>query len=245
MLEYLEEVFVLKARIKFTKTGSLKFVGHLDIMRYFQKAFRRAKVDIAYSKGFSPHQQTSFAAPLGIGLTSEGEYMDAEFHSTDSSQVMIDRINAVMADGISIVEFLQLDDNEQNAMSSVAGADYRVTLRDGYYDVSSFFTGIEDFLSRTEILIMKKTKKSEREVDIRPMIYKMSLEGESIFLQLQTGSVANLKPDTVMEAFCQYKGLSYQQFAFAVHRIETYLQIQSDDSSTLLRPLGAVGRPIE
>ena len=73
------EVSALKVRIKFTKTGSLKFIGHLDVMRYFQKAFRRAEVDVAYSKGFSPHQLLSFAAPLGIGLTSEGEYLDAEF----------------------------------------------------------------------------------------------------------------------------------------------------------------------
>lgn len=56
----------------------MKFIGHLDTMRYFQKAMRRADIDIAYSTGFSPHQIMSFAAPLGVGITSDGEYLDIE-----------------------------------------------------------------------------------------------------------------------------------------------------------------------
>ena len=60
----------MKIRIKFSKQGAMKFIGHLDTMRYFQKAMRRADVDIRYSEGFSPHQIMSFAAPLGVGLES-------------------------------------------------------------------------------------------------------------------------------------------------------------------------------
>lgn len=89
MQQDLEEVCALKIRIKFAKNGSMKFIGHLDIMRYFQKVMRRAEVDIAYSEGFSPHQIMSFAAPLGVGLTSRGEYLDIEVHSTDSSAEML------------------------------------------------------------------------------------------------------------------------------------------------------------
>ncbi len=72
----------MKIRIKFSKQGNMRFIGHLDIMRYFQKAMRRADVDIRYSEGFSPHQIMSFAAPLGVGLTGSGEYLDIEvpFH---------------------------------------------------------------------------------------------------------------------------------------------------------------------
>ena len=57
----------MKVRIKFAKEGMMKFIGHLDIMRYFQKAIRRAELPIAYSGGFSPHMILSFAAPLGVG----------------------------------------------------------------------------------------------------------------------------------------------------------------------------------
>ena len=54
----------MKVRVKFSKYGPVKFIGHLDVMRYFQKAIRRAEIDVAYSEGFSPHQKLSFAAPL-------------------------------------------------------------------------------------------------------------------------------------------------------------------------------------
>ena len=68
----------MKIRIKFSKQGAMKFIGHLDTMRYFQKVMRRADVDIRYSEGFSPHQIMSFAAPLGVGLTGSGEYLDIQ-----------------------------------------------------------------------------------------------------------------------------------------------------------------------
>ena len=68
----------MKARIKFAKWGAMRFIGHLDVMRYFQKALRRADIDVAYSEGFSPHQIMSFAAPLGVGLTSIGYYLVVE-----------------------------------------------------------------------------------------------------------------------------------------------------------------------
>ena len=68
----------MKARIKFRKNGVMKFIGHLDIMRYFQKAIRRAEIPIAFTSGYSPHMIMSFANPLGVGLTSDGEYFDIE-----------------------------------------------------------------------------------------------------------------------------------------------------------------------
>ena len=60
----------MKIRIKFQKQGTVRFIGHLDVMRYFQKVMRRAEVDIRYSEGFSPHQIMSFASPLSVGLSA-------------------------------------------------------------------------------------------------------------------------------------------------------------------------------
>ena len=83
----------MKIRIKFAKEGAMKFIGHLDIMRYFQRAIRRAGIDVAYSEGFSPHMIMSFANPLGVGLTSEAEYFDLVIRSEYSSQELISRLN--------------------------------------------------------------------------------------------------------------------------------------------------------
>ena len=76
----------MKVRIKFSKEGPVKFVGHLDTMRYFQKAIRRADIDICYSEGYSPHMIMSFASPLGLGLESDGEYMDIRINGSISSK---------------------------------------------------------------------------------------------------------------------------------------------------------------
>ena len=101
-------------------------------MRYFQKAIRRADIDILYSEGYSPHQIMSFASPLGLGITSEGEYMDIAVGQTDSSVESIRRLNAQMAEGIEILSYRQLPEKNTNAMASVAAADYVVDFREEY-----------------------------------------------------------------------------------------------------------------
>ena len=77
---------MLKARIKFRKYGIMRFIGHLDVMRFFQKAMRRANIPIAFTGGYSPHMIMSFAQPLGVGLTSDGEYLDIELTESISSE---------------------------------------------------------------------------------------------------------------------------------------------------------------
>ena len=113
----------MKVRIKFAKSGVMKFIGHLDMMRYFQKAMRRADIDIKYSEGFSPHQIMSFAAPLGVGITSDGEYLDIEVNSTETTEQSIVNLNSAMVDGVKILEYKKLPDSAKNAMSIVAAAD--------------------------------------------------------------------------------------------------------------------------
>ena len=81
----------MKLRVKFKKYGPIRFIGHLDVMRYFQKAIRRAGLDVAYTGGYSPHQIMTFASPLGVGMESNGEYMDIEVHSLTSCEDAMER----------------------------------------------------------------------------------------------------------------------------------------------------------
>lgn len=156
----------MKIRIKFRKYGVMKFIGHLDIMRYFQKAMRRAEIDICYSEGFSPHQIMSFAAPLGVGITSDGEYLDIEVHSTRSTEESLRALNDTMVEGVEITGYVKLPDNAKTAMSIVAAADYQLSFKEGYEvpaSLEAFQNGIEEFFVRpTEVLITKKTKKAKK-----------------------------------------------------------------------------------
>ncbi len=252
--KYLEEVSVLKVRVKFSKTGSMKFIGHLDVMRYFQKAIRRSGIDIAYSQGFNPHQLISFAAPLGVGLTSDSEYMDMELRSSFSSEEAMDRLNAAMNDEIRVESYLELEEGSKNAMSIVAAADYCVSLKDGYPLVEDFQVKFDKFLTQPEIIMLKKTKKSEKEINIKPYIYHIGFtaeefgnkinqnigktvaeqyeNGQKVYMQIATGSVVNIKPELVMEAFCQYIQIPFQPFAYQIHRMEVYADLQEDNKGT-------------
>ena len=156
----------MKARIKWSKTGVLKFIGHLDVQRYFHKAMMRAELPVSFSKGMSPHQIMSFAAPLGIGMTSEGEYVDVSFDWCYSGEEMLARMNAVMNEGISVLEFKQIDEKEKNCMAVTAAADYLVDFRKGYYYTDAFLKRTEPFYFQEQIPILKKTTRSEKEVDI-------------------------------------------------------------------------------
>ncbi len=165
----------MKIRIKFRKQGAMKFIGHLDIMRYFQKVMRRAEVDICYSGGFSPHQIMSFAAPLGVGLLSNGEYLDIEVNSTDSSAEMVRRLNAVMSEGTEVLSWRKLSDDARSAMSLVAAADYLLAFRPGKEpeDMEAFFQALAEFYAQPEIPVTKKTKSGEKEMDLKPLIYRL------------------------------------------------------------------------
>ena len=193
----------------------MKFIGHLDMVRYFQKVMRRANVDICYSEGFSPHQKMSFAAPFSVGVISKGEYFDIEVNSSLSSKEMIKNINAQNVEGVKVVSYKELPEGAKNAMSIVAGADYFV-----YTDL---FTEeqVNDFYAQDEINILKKTKKSEKIVDIKLMIHEMKFNEDGIFMKVSQGSAANLKPDLVMSALEQFTGAKLPEFV-QYERLDMY-----------------------
>jgi radical SAM-linked protein len=245
----------MKIRIKFRKTGIMKFIGHLDVMRYFQKAIRRADVEICYSGGFSPHQIMSFAAPLGVGITSNGEYVDIEVHSTGTTAEMLERLNAVMAEGFEIAEYKLLPDT----MSSVAAADYTLTFRPGYEpeeeSAEEWFKKLTAFFDQPQVMVLKKTKKGEKEMDLKPLIYDLGVIAgndaaqSQLFMKISTGSASNIKPELLLDAYYEALGKERSPFAFMVQREEVYADQASEHEREQgihsFIPLGALGQDIE
>lgn len=173
----------MKARIKFSKCGSMRFIGHLDVMRYFQKAFRRAKIPISYSQGFSPHQLMSFASPLGIGLSSDAEYLDLTLDYCHDPVQMVEQMNDQMNEEIRVQEMIILPEDAKSSMAMLAACDYMVAVKAGkdsfllpeQFDGTGAYPSIQElvdaFLAQDQIRILKKTKRSETMVDIRDNIY--------------------------------------------------------------------------
>ena len=219
----------MKARIKFRKYGVMKFIGHLDVMRFFQKVMRRADIPIAFTGGFSPHMIMSFANPLGVGVTSDGEYFDIELTEKIDMQAAVARMNETVVEGIEIVNMVPIsDDKKQTGMSIVAAADYLSSVKNGEFP-EDWKKKAEGFMSQPSICIIKKTKKSEKEVDIKPMIYKFEVRDDSVYMLVATGSVENLKPELVMQALCNFLNVDSESVSFAHHRLDVYANVGTEE----------------
>ena len=192
----------------------------------------------------------SFAAPLGVGLLSDGEYLDIEVHSSLPSDSAIAALNKQMVPGIEVTEYVRLDDNSKTAMSQVTAADY--VLFDPEDILSSLSKKeleikIQEFFNQEKIEAVKKTKKSERILDLKPLLYDFkTAEHEDadigpsiIFLSVSTGSTDNIKPEFVMEQFLAFIGLDTENKRFITKRLETYGQING-----VRLPLSQYGEPI-
>lgn len=254
----------MKTRIKYSKTGPVKFISHLDVMRYFQKAIRRAELDISYSTGMSPHQIISFAAPMPLMMESVGEYCDAEFESVTSSKEMVEAFNSVASPFIKMLDIVLLPDDAINSMAAVTASDYLITLTDkgrekfgiSGDDYSFFDSLIGDINSSDKVEVLKKTKKSEAVTDIKPLIYELCLsvnktkdsdktlnsavpgvDKEGIYMLLATGSHENIKPENVLTAICDKAGKEYDRFDYNILRLETYFGSPSEG----FKPLSSAG----
>ena len=232
----------MKIRIKFSKYGNARFIGHLDTMRFFQKAVRRCALPAAFSAGYSPHMIMSFAAPLGVGMEGMGEYFDLELTGDVPEDEIVRRLNTQMAEGFHVEGAVKVPDGKSsNAMSLVAAADYRITCCETAWQSADLPALIRDYLSQDEILITKTGKSGERQVDIRPYIYRMEsvvFEGKtSLFLRLASASSNYTRPDQVLDTFCAFSGLSLPRWSAGTTRLELYAQTRDTDTPPLFVPL--------
>jgi radical SAM-linked protein len=213
-------------------------------MRFFQKAIRRAKLDVAYSQGYSPHQLMSFASPLGVGITSDGEYLDVEFHSLPDMSMpeLISYMNQFLTDEIFVTEIEVMPDHFKNSMALLKAADYMIVEKEEGIFPENWKEQWEEFIKQPAILVKKKTKKSEKEIDVKPHILCHALtreefeektgqdygeihcpyEGDTLYLQLTSGSETNIKPELVLDAFYSYCHAACNPYRYQVHRLQMY-----------------------
>ncbi|MGN0402139.1 MAG: TIGR03936 family radical SAM-associated protein [Acetatifactor sp.] len=230
----------MKLRVKFKKYGALRFIGHLDVMRFFQKAIRRAGIDIAYTGGYSPHQIMTFASPLGVGLESNGEYMDIEVCSMTSCTDIMERLNQASVNGIEIVSVKILPEDAGNAMASVASAVYTVKFREGRMPQTDIHKLVAEFLTKEEIWYTKESKKGKREVDLKPGIYSLKWENNSFSMHLNASSAGNIKPGQVLEAMFSSIGVKLPDNAFLITREDLFTNTGTEDNR-ILTSLGDIG----
>ncbi len=211
----------MKVRIRFSKTGALIYIGHLDVMRYFQKLFRRSDIPVRYSEGFSPHQILSFSEPLPLGMESEGEYADVELTETVTTEDALGRLRSNSVPEIKIMSFKQLEDKCENAMAAVKAARYSVSFNDDQV-YSKIKQAATDFMKKDVVNVIKKTKKNETNINLRPLVYELMADDTGLDMLVSSGSRDNIKPALVLEALSDICDTAIDMKSVFIRRIDQY-----------------------
>ena len=156
-----------KIRLKFKKTGKLKFISHLDLMRTMKGALGRAGVPLKYSEGFNPHPKMVFSLPLPVGAESVCEYLEITLTEECDEKKLLGEINAQLTSDLCVTEIYPVDMD----MRTLAGAEYDFRFKD---------LTAEELRGALEgpLMIEKHSKKGMIIVDLRPKIADFSIESD-------------------------------------------------------------------
>lgn len=210
-----------KYTIKFSKTGMIKFIGHLDLLRLFQRSIKMANLPIVYSKGFNPHQQTSFALPLSLGMSSIGEYVDIQLENEIELNIIKDKLNNVFPEGIKILEVTEKQKNEKNGAAILDAAIYEIDCCDKIENLKDI---LKEISKLDNMMIIKAGKKKTQNIDIKDDIYNIediSDENSSkIKVTISAGSKKNLKPELLVQFIYNYIDKEYIYYKLKYKRID-------------------------
>ncbi len=186
----------------------MRYLGHLDMMRYFQKAVLRSGIPARYTEGFHPHQIMSFAYPLGVSMETEGDYMDLELTEAVDPEALVSRLNMVMNEEIYVSSAVMLPEKAANAMASVAAADYRLTItwKEKHNPDETCSEGALHSLLKYaahKLMECEEIPIGEKAKDIRPGIYSLEADGDELLMLLSSGSKLNVRPADVWTSMQQ------------------------------------------
>lgn len=197
--------------LKYSRDSRVKYISHLDFIRMFHRAVRRAGLSMEFSEGFNPHPVMTVAMPLSVGVTSDSELIKMGFSEDYGPLDIKNRLNEALPAGFQIKNVVKTEGKKHDFTK----------LDRAVYDVALECTGDFDagkFLANNELVVMKKTKSGEKEADIREYIYDFSVTEKEdgkmqITMTIAAGNLYNLKPDTVILAMEKYtEGFSVEFF---------------------------------
>ena len=195
----------MRALIRFGKQPRLRFISHLDLQRFFQRAVNRTGLPIAYSQGFNPHPVMSFGSALALGWTSEYEVIDIKLSAPMGRKRTEDAVRAALPEDMPVYEARMIDDKHPAPMALVRMSDYRVTLSGGGAD--AVLSQIPAFLARDDIPAVKRTKSGEKTVNARPLVVALSAIENGFYARLMLTERDSLKPDLLLSLLSGLAGV--------------------------------------
>jgi radical SAM-linked protein len=194
----LEEDALIRVRAVFEKKGRAKYISHLDLNRCMLRTFRRSGLPIWYTEGFNPHPYYSFALALSLGYESSCEILDFNLNEDIPFDVIRDKLNAVMPEGMRIVSVAE----QKMKITHIAKAEYSFSLFSE--NTSELLKSVRELLEADEILVDKKTKRGIKTIDIKPeteiVECKATEKSVDMIMRLPAGTQTNYNPNLFFEA---------------------------------------------
>ncbi|MBI5944086.1 MAG: DUF2344 domain-containing protein [Chloroflexi bacterium] len=189
----------MRARITFTKQGALRYTGHLDLHRLWERAMRRADLPLTYSQGFHPQPKISLASALPLGFSSRAEVLDVRFNEELATQQIADRLKGSLPRDIQIMQVESVDERAPALQTQVLSAEYDVQLTEPV-DGSDLKRKIEEALLAESLPRERRGKF----YDLRPLIEKLKLETDEkgkhrLFMTLSAREGATGRPEEVLQ----------------------------------------------
>jgi radical SAM-linked protein len=203
-----------RLRITFAKGEPIKYISHLDLMRTWERALRRAQVPLAYSKGFNPRPKISIASALPVGFTGRGEVMDIVLSRHTSPSNFAKRLKPHLPPGLEVLSVEEVYLRLPSLQSQMRYAEYRVVV-ESEKTLAEMEKRVEEVLSAQSLPRQRERKGRVTEYDLRPLIDDLWIEGLGsvrspdrrreetacvLGMRLQSDSQATGRPDEVLEA---------------------------------------------
>ncbi len=214
--------------IRFSKEGYICYTSHLDIMRLFQRAFKKAGIKLRYSQGYNPHPRMGFAQPLSLGYSSDCELIEFETEEEIAPEEIKERMNETMGESLEITGCKPFPEGMKKLAGAVESAVYLITIPLGKDADKAENINIKQFMDNDEITALKRQKKTKKmkEINIRPMIRKLDMcardvDGEktlTLATELDAGSTSNLSPELLLTAFNDHFGLGADRAEIDIKR---------------------------
>ena len=213
--------------LKFEKTGNMRFISHLDLVRLFKRAIKRAEIKVAYSNGYNPHELINVVQPLSLGYESTGEYFEIDTLVPYEPETLAELLNSSMPLGIKFTAAKQIERRSNNLSSLCGSALYEAVLPLKSEDTA--LLKLDEFLSQSTITILKKDKKTKelKEKDVKDMIGSVEEECSNtglitLKMELRCASNETLNPGKLLESLFKFSGLEIQTEQCRITRKELF-----------------------
>ena len=200
-------------RLRFEKLGRIRFIGHLDLFKVFERAARAARLPLVYTRGFNPHGRLTLAQPLSLGHESRCEYAEMQLTRPIDGALIITALNAALPEGLRVTACRGLALDEKPAAALIAAAEYEILIPAGPEETGRLAEAARGLLSAESIQVRKRTKSGEADADIRPDIYSVAVTESGRLITAPTravmacGSARSLRPELLAGELLARAGL--------------------------------------